>query len=136
MGIKRQGSITKAEKALIAQVVMDSPAEITPRQVNALATATRRSRQAIKKCIEDARDNFAASAGDYVEIHKEATMAALLKGDNEQALKGSQWALTNISAEGARVVEKTVVAPSGSKIQIGIKLGGIKPALGITETAE
>src|SRR5580692_3921563 len=103
---KRPGAPTKADKALIAQFVQDQPSEITPRQIVGLSKTLRRSKEAIKKLIEEARENFVESAGRYVEIHKAATEAALSAGDNEQALKGSQWALTNLSAEGARIIDK------------------------------
>ena len=127
--LKRMGVPTKADKALVAQVVLDQPAEITPAQITGLAKTLRRSKDAIKQMIEEARENFVAGAERYVEIHREATEAALADGDNEQALKGAQWALQNISAEGVRVVEKTVEASSGSRIMIGIKLGDTKAAV-------
>ena len=123
--LKRMGVPTKADKALVAQVVLDQPAEITPAQITGLAKTLRRSKEAIKQMIEEARENFVVGAKRYVDIHRAATEAALADGDNEQALKGSQWALQNISAEGVRIVEKAVDGPVGTKIMVGIKLGGL-----------
>jgi hypothetical protein len=85
----------------------------------------RRSREAVKGMIDEAKENFVASAGRYVDIHRQATEAALADGDNEQALKGSQWALTNIGAEGSRIIDKQTEAPTGSRIMIGINVGGL-----------
>lgn len=122
---KRSGALTKADKELVARVVLDHPCEVAPQQVNSLAKALRRSRTAIKQAVEEARENFVESAGRYVEIHRAATEQALSDGDNETALKGSQWAIAHISHDGARVVEKESSEPSGNRIMIGIRVGGV-----------
>ena len=125
---KRGGSPTKAEKELVAQFVLDQPAEVTPRQVNALAKVLRRSKELTKQLIEDAKDNFVESAGRYVEIHREAVEAALLNGDSkslEVAVKGSQWAIESLSSDGTRIVEQPNVDSGGVKVMVGIKLGGM-----------
>src|SRR2546423_1165453 len=98
---RRVGPLTKVEKALVDQFVADQPREITPEQVRALAKLLRRSPNTIRQCITQARDDFASHAHRYVEIHHEAVETALAKGDPkslEVALRGSQWALENISA--------------------------------------
>lgn len=126
---RRSGSLSKAEKAVIAHVVTDSPAEITQRQVIALAQTLRRRPEAIRDAIVEARDNFNAEANFYVETHKKVVETAVANGDPkslEVARKGSAWALTNMSHEGKRVVDKPDVGPVGSKIVVGIAIGGIK----------
>lgn len=122
---RRQGSLTKSEKALVAQVVMDQPGEITQTQVLGLSRSLRRSPEAIRTMIAEARENFVASAGDYVAIHKQATQNALDAGDNETAMKGAAWAMTNLSGEGQRIVEKQTSEPMGSQVHIAIAVGGI-----------
>jgi hypothetical protein len=121
----RSGTVSKVEKELVAQFVADQPTEITPKQITGLAMTLRRSKAVIKQLIEDAKENFVVSADRYVKIHMLATEKALADGDNEQALKGSQWALTNIGAEGARVVDKEAAPSTGTKIMIGLKVGGL-----------
>lgn len=125
---RRMSIVTKAEKRLVDQFVRDLPHEITERQVTALSTLLERPRASVKRIIEDARERFAASAGKYVDIHMQATEGALVKGDFEVAAKASQWALTNISGEGARVVDRPDdTGPAQPKVLIGIKLGGLGP---------
>lgn len=134
---KRGGSMSKVEKDFIAQFVQDQPTGITPTQERSLAKVMRRSRETIKSALEEAKDKFVASAERYVDIHRAATEAALATGDNEQALKGSQWALTNIGAEGARIIDKQTEAPTGSRIMIGIRVGGVdKPITAVALDAE
>lgn len=122
---KRPGQPTAVEKDFVAQLVADQPAEMTNSQVNALARTLRRTKETTRNLIEEAKNRLIDRSSRYADIHIQATEAALADGDNEQALKGSQWALTNISGEGARIVEKAVEAPTGAKIMIGIRLGGI-----------
>ena len=133
---KRRDKPTDTEKALIAQVVADQPGGILPSQVTALATALRRPKELTKQLVEEAKENFVASAGRYVDIHKEATEAALANGDSkslEVAVRGSQWALENLSAEGVRIVDKVSTESTGPKIMIGIKLGGMTDAVVATK---
>lgn len=126
---KRSGGITGAEKTFIAQFVADQPAEITPAQVTGLARTLRRSKEAIKNVIAEAREDFESDAKRYVEIHKTAVELALANGDSkslEVAAKGARWAMENISSEGVRIVDKVVGGgPTGPKILIGINLGGV-----------
>ncbi len=122
---KRRGQFTKPEKEFIAQVVQDQPREMTTKQVNALSTVLRRSRAAVKEVVEQARENFVAQADRYVEVHREAVEQALASGDSEVAMKGSQWYLEHVSAEGTRIVDKGQSGPQGTKIMIGVALGGV-----------
>lgn len=130
---RRQGPLTQPEKALVAQVVMDQPGEVTQTQVLGLSRSLRRSPEAIRTMIAEARENFVASAGDYVAIHKQATQAALDEGEYETALKGSQWAMTNLSGEGQRIVDKPTGEAAGTKVMIGIQMGGMTPAVKVEE---
>lgn len=122
---KRGGSITDVERNLVTQFVQDQPREMTTSQVNSLAKVMRRSRETVKALVEDAREKFVAAAGMYVDLHREATIAAYETGDNEVAIKGSQWYLEHVAAEGVRVIDKAVAGPQGTKIFIGIKMGGV-----------
>lgn len=130
---KRAGSPSQPEKALVAQFVLDQPRELTNGQISGLARTLRRSKDVVKKLIDEARDNFVANAGRYVDIHIAATEGALSEGDHEVAAKAAQWAMEHTSAEGSRIVEKAQTGPVGSRIQIGIKVGGIDapPAVGV-----
>jgi hypothetical protein len=122
---KRRGSITKVERDFVTQFVQDQPRELSSRQVSALSTVTRRSKAVIKTLIEEARDSFVEQADRYVQIHREAVEGALESGDHEQAIKGSQWYLEHVSSEGARIVDKAAAGPAGTKIMLGISLGGM-----------
>ena len=124
---KKPGAPSKQDKAVVAEVVSVAAVlatKVSEPQITALTKVLARSRASIKKMVEDARENFVESAGDYVEIHKEATINALADGDNETAAKAAQWAITNLSYDGARIIDKPTAEPSGSRIFIGVKLGG------------
>jgi hypothetical protein len=133
---KRKGPVSKVEKALVAHVIQDTPGIITTAQERGLATALRRPKEVIKEMIDEAREKFVKSSLRYVEIHKSATENALADGDNEQALKGSQWALTNISAEGARIIDKQNTETNTPKVLIGIRVGGVTTTVPTIEIAE
>jgi hypothetical protein len=132
---RKTGRPSKLDKALVAQVVSaEVVAPVSTKQITGLAVTLGRSRASIKKMIEDARENFVESAGDYVAIHKEATMSALARGDDEVAAKAAQWAMTNMSFEGARIVDKAASEPAGTKIMIGVRFAeSLKgnPAIGV-----
>ena len=125
---KRKGGITEAEKSLVAQVVLDQPREMTPRQVNGLAVALRRSKEVVKGLVEEARENFVSAAPRYVDIHRQATEQALSYGSVaglDIAAKSSQWYLERVSEDGVHIVDKPESGPKGSRIMIGIKVGNI-----------
>ena len=127
---KRVGGITDAERNLVAQVVLDQPAEVTPAQVNGLARALRRSKAAIKTLIEDAQESFRENAGFYVDAHRKATESALTHGSIaglEVAQKGAQWAIERMSGEGARIIEPKVEGGNqgGPRVMVGIRVGGL-----------
>jgi hypothetical protein len=123
---KRKGGITKQEQALVTQFVKDQPTEITTGQIRGLAQTLRRTPDTVKVMILKAREQFVQSASDYVDIHKRATEGALESEDYETAAKASQWALSNLSAEGERLIERTEIEAQGTKIVIGVALGGTK----------
>ncbi len=136
---KRKGPVTQVEKEFVSKFVMDQPAQITPTQERALSRVLRRSRDVVKEMVEEARENFVAGAGRYVEIHRQATEAALSNGDPkslEVAARSAQWALTNISAEGSRIVEKPEAGSGGPKIMVGIKFGGAAVPVTVDESSE
>jgi hypothetical protein len=128
--LKRKGKATEAEKALVAQFVLDQPAAITPSQTTALARTLRRSKEATIALIEQAKENFQSDAERYVVIHKEAVEKALANGDSKSlqvAVQGSEWALENLQAEGVSIVgKKQEVGSQAGKIMIGINIGGIR----------
>lgn len=141
---KKQGKPSPAEKAIVAAVVLDSPAEVTPAQITGLATALRRTPAAIKKLVAEAREMLVSSAGDYVRMHKQAVEAALIHGQQgdakalDVAVKASQWAIQNITQDGQRIVDKASTEPQGQKIFIGIRVGAMdqKPAVRVAEVID
>lgn len=124
----RPGGVSKTERTLIQQAVANSAQALSPEQVKALAVITRRTPATIRSIVADARMDLAEAAKDYVEIHKQATEQALANGDAkslEVARKGAAWAITNISVDGQRIVEKPNTEPSGTRIFVGIRVGGL-----------
>ncbi len=123
----RRGAPSKAEKALVAQVVQDFPGEIANAQVTALATTLKRTKDAVKAMIDQAKENFVSEAESYVKIHKQVVETALANGDAKSldvAAKGAQWAIENIGAEGSRIIDKEASGPRGVQVMIGVKIGG------------
>jgi hypothetical protein len=125
----KRGPVTLHEKEAVASIVMDHPGPLSEIEAQALAVAFRRSPDTIKGLIDDARATFAAKAGRYVEIHAQATEDALKTGELDTALKGSQWAIERIAQDGSRVVDKTTDQTGGTKIILGISMGGISPRI-------
>jgi hypothetical protein len=126
----RRGPITMNEKDAVAAIVMDQPGPISAQQEKALAVTLRRSPAAVKALIEEAREHFAAKAGRYVEIHAQGVEDALKNGTVaglDVALKGSQWAIERIAQDGSRIVDKAADTNTGTKIVIGVQMGGITP---------
>ena len=134
---RRSGKTTDAEQALVTQFLADQKREITEAQVGSLARLMRRSMDAIRTMIERARENFQTHGEFYVAAHKQAVEAALTAEDRfgnpnshalDAAMRGSQWAMENLSAEGVRIVEplKAATGPTGPRILVGIQIGGLK----------
>ncbi len=131
---KRGGSVTEVERDLVTQFVQDQPREVTPSQVRALARVMRRSTDTVKSLITDAREHFVEQADRYVEVHRLAVENALSEGDYEEARKGSEWYLTHVSGEGARIIDKQAESgPVGARIFVGLRIGGISEAPTIVE---
>jgi hypothetical protein len=126
---KKRGEVTEPEKALIKQLVLDNPGPLTKTQTAALAKVTRRTVEQVQAVIEEAAVEFAESAKDYVWLHKQAASDAYATGDFETAVKAAQWAIEKMGKGKARIVEnvKTPTGEGGTKIMIGIKLGGMNP---------
>ncbi len=122
---KRSGALTEPEKDLVTRFIADQPGEITPKQQQALATVLRRSPDAVKTLLQTAKDRFVERAGDYVDVHMQATREALATQDYDTAVKASQWAITNISSEGERIIEKETVQSVMPRVVIGVNLGGL-----------
>ena len=127
------GRFSKFEEDLVEGIVLNSPGGLSSAEVTALARVLRRPKSAVKAAVENAREMLAESAGEYAAIHKAAVMAAYDRGDNETALKGSQWALTNISHEGARIIDKATGEAAGTKVMIGIQMGSMTPSVKVEE---
>ena len=143
---KRHGPITPTEQKLVTQFVKDQPREVTPAQVTALSRVLRRSKDAVKAMVEQAREEFTTAASFYVDAHKQSVERALAvtnkDGEHDAkaldvAARASQWALENLSAEGQRVVDgkATNKSDGGTKILINIPFGGMNanPAVEVTE---
>jgi len=85
------------------------------------------TRQQVKLLIERARLNLAARAEHYVAAHYESVRLGLAAGDSRGlrvAAQASQWALERIVEDGKRVVEAPQQGPAGSKVIVGIAIGG------------
>lgn len=143
----RNGTVSKAEQALVTQFVKDQPREVTEKQVTALSKVLRRSKEAVRDMVAKAREDFTSSADFYVKAHKTTVERALAvtnkEGEHDPkaldvAAKATQWALENLSAEGQRIVDKPSAGKgdSGPRIMVGIQLGGLnnsKPAVDVVE---
>lgn len=132
--IAAEGQRHWAEKKARQQIIVDQIVKesgngpISERQVGLIARTLHRSKDVIKGMIDQARENLASDAVDYVDMHKQATQAALDNGDAkslEVATRAAQWAMKNIALEGKHVVEPQAQVSSGTVINIGVKLGGL-----------
>ena len=125
---KRQGPLSNGEKLIVSEFAAEQPSEISKQQVQALAKTLNRSTETIANAVTRARESFVSRAERYADAHAEAMEAALANGDAkslEVATKASQWAMTNLSHEGKRIIEKEVVSPVVPRVMIGVKIGGL-----------
>jgi hypothetical protein len=124
----------------IVQTVVDRKRGIvTTKDITALAKVTGASRLEILTIVETAKETFSRGALEYVNIHKEATQAALANGDAKSldvATRAAQWAIEKLSHEGTRILDAPQAGPAntGTKIMIGIQLGGKNPSFIEAET--
>ena len=128
---KRSGAISDAEKNLVSQFVLDQPGELKPTQVTALAKTLNRSKDAVTKMIQEAREHFLEGANRYIEIHRCAVEDALAEGSPkglEQARLGAEWAIEKMSSGGVRIIEapEKAGAATGVQIMVGVRIGGLK----------
>ena len=126
------GPTSKAEKVFMEQFVANHPQEVTPIEVRALTKLLHRTPQVTKRLLTEARDKFIASAGHYVDVHKQAIDTALANGDPkslEVAVRGSQWAMENASEGSTRIVDKSSPESAGPRVLVGIKIGGLNDAI-------
>jgi hypothetical protein len=136
----RMGPVTKGEKEFVAQFVQDMPGPISERQLGALSKTMRRSKEVLRQMIEEAAEQFQENARFYIDTHRQATQDAL-KSDTmagkDIAIKASQWAIENLSGGGARIVEKAASgAPTGTKITVGVKIGGLNEPIAVGVQSE
>ena len=138
----RGGDTTKATLAaahlksttdLVQNLVDRKKGVVTVRDVKALAAVTGENLTRLQMILVEAKEKFAAAAVDYVNLHKQATEAAVANGDAKSlgvATAAAQWAIEKMSHEGKRIIEKEVVKEgnSGTKIMIGLQLGGKNPS--------
>jgi ribosomal protein L15 len=118
--------------AIVQNLVDRKRGVVTVKDVTALAKVTGDKKLTILRILEEAKEKFSGAAVEYVDIHKQATQAALANGDAKSlavATAASQWAIEKISADGKRIIDKEVVQSGhqGTKILIGIQLGGKNP---------
>ena len=136
---KRQGKLSDGDKHLIEDVIAQTPGGLSTGQQHALAVVLRKSRDVVKRAIEDAHDNLAERAGRYADIHLQTTETALSNGDAkslEVAARASQSAMENINVDGVGVVEKKPDKPVGNQVIVGIQLGGMQtPEVTVTEVS-
>lgn len=129
---RRRGKLSQVEKAIVAEVVHDSPfKQLGEKQIDALAVTLRRNPEAIISAIANARETLQLSARPYVDIHRKAVEGALAAGDFDVARKGAMEMVDKISARNAdgkveRIVEKVEAESTAPRVQIGIMLGGLR----------
>lgn len=121
---KPRGS--KPDDELVSKFLEGQTGPVTRGQVGAMAKLLGRTPKTVRAMMIRAREKFINKAERYVEIHGQATEDALTSGDHETAIKASQWAMQNLSAEGVRIVEKQETGPSGTKVMIGVQISGIE----------
>ena len=126
---RRDGPPSAEDVKIVEGIVANTPGGLKDADVKALAKVMRRSPEVVQGLIVNAREKFLGSASRYVEIHMSAVESALADGSAaalEQAIKGSQWAIENLAAEGQRIVDKPEKnSGAGVKIMVGVKVGGL-----------
>lgn len=127
--------------AVVQQLVDRKRGIVTVKDVTALAKVTGEPALVILGIVEQAKQTFSDAALDYVNIHKQATKDALANGDAKSlavATAASQWAIEKIEHAGKRIIskEQAVQGPTGTRILIGISLGGKNPTHFETETID
>lgn len=128
---KRRGPLSEAESNLVTQWALDQPHEVSEQQTKALARAMGRPLPAVQSAVEQARDTFRERAGRYADLHMAAVEGAMATGDArgfDAAIKGAQWAMEKVSGpSGERMIEpaKAAAADSGTRILVGIQVGGV-----------
>ena len=131
----------KTTTAIVEQLVDRKRGVVTVKDITALAKVTGEQKLTILSIVEMAKQTFSDAAVEYVDIHKQATQMALANGDAKSlavATAASQWAIEKIEHEGKRIISKEapVVGNTGTKIMIGITLGGKNPTFADAETIE
>lgn len=125
---RRTGPLTKAERQITKMLVKDSPQTITPNQTTALARMFKRPVSTVKSMLTRAREDLASDASFYVDAHRQVVEDALaINGPQalDIARKAAAFAITNISGEGKRLIDKQESGPQGTRIFIGVKLSNM-----------
>jgi hypothetical protein len=116
MGRKRttmqKGRMTTAEHAIVQGV---DPSADVAEAARTLSPIMRRTPEALRKAIRDARERLTSNAGLYVELHAKAATKAATRGDARPA----QWALEHLSEGNERVVEP---APQAAAVNVGVQV--------------
>ena len=142
----RGGDTTKAALAaarlksttdLVENLVERKKGMVTVRDLKALQQVTGENPTRLQTILAEAKEKFAAAAVDYVNLHKQATEMAVANGDAKSldvATRAAQWAIEKIAHKGDRIIDKEAVSSnSGTKIMIGLQLGGKNPMVVETE---
>ena len=120
----RKGRMTIAERALLEGV--DPKADIAL-AAKALAPVLRRTPEALRAAITDARERLVSRAGEYADLHQKAARVAASKGNSAP----SEWALTHLVHDGLRVVDAPTREANDNRVLVNIvlptALGGSKP---------
>lgn len=137
-GLNR-GPVTTGEQALVTQFLADQPDQsLTPEQFKALCALVARRPDTVERMLERARQQLENDAEFYVQTHRTAVERAshgIERGDLAAAMKGAQWAMENIGRGKSRIVDpkKAEAAGGGTKIMIGVRVGGDAPTVTTVE---
>jgi hypothetical protein len=104
--------MTTAEHAIVQGV--DPTADVAE-AARTLSPIMRRTPEALRKAIRDARERLTSNAGLYVELHAKAATKAATRGDARPA----QWALEHLSEGSERIVQP---APQAPAVQVGVSV--------------
>jgi hypothetical protein len=115
---KRVGPLTQDERALIFQFLADQPHEVTDEQIGMLARLMHRYPKTVRRCIEQAREEFVMRTRRYLDVHMEATEKALAEKDYATAARHAEWALENLGVEGTRVIDRSKSDGPGTKVYV------------------
>ncbi len=127
----------KMTAVTIAQTIAELPPEMVEGRVQAIALGAKdhleMAKREVKEHLKQTKRRFQLSAGDYQQLHLEATRRAMDDKQFDVAARSSQWALEKMQEGDVRVIEKTADTSGAPKIMIGVQLGGIPQLPVITQ---